>query len=62
MVKSRTEARQNYVEGLEKVGESAYRQAANADSISDAAEALESAAPSANVNFDQFAESWAGEY
>ena len=62
MVKRESEARSNYIDGLEEVGTAAYRQASNADSISEAAEALEDAAPSAEINFETFASNWADEY
>jgi hypothetical protein len=62
MVMSESEAVSKYRDGLNRVGEAAYREASNADNVTDAAEALENAAPSTTVDFSEYASSYRDKY
>jgi len=62
MVMSESEAVSNYREGLNSVGEDAYRQASNATTVTGAAQPLENAAPSTTVDFSDYASSYRDKY
>jgi len=61
MVMSESEAVRNYENGIEAIGVQAYRQASDATSISEAAEALESAKDD-SLTVDQMSSKWRNRY
>jgi len=62
MVMDKSEARSEYRAGLDQIGEPAYRAAMNADTVKEAAEALERESPDAEVDFNQYERSYANKY
>lgn len=62
MVMNKSQARSEYREGLDDVGEAAYREASNATTVKEAAQALEDAAPAANIDFSEFERKYANKY
>lgn len=61
MVMSENQARQNYENGIQRIGIQAYRNAANESTISGAAETLENAKEQ-NLSANEMAEAWASRY
>lgn len=60
MVKRKSDAKSNYLTGLNRASESDWP--VDANSISDAAEALESAYGTGDADFNRWASNWADKY
>jgi len=61
MVMSEREASRRYQEGLQRIGISAYRAAAEANTVTGAAEPLEEA-KNDSLNFDEFVDEYENRY